>query len=59
MGGKGFVMIAGDTRLSKGYSILNRKGSKVHKLTNNCYLATSGMYADFCCLKKKLDIRVT
>ena len=52
-------MIAGDTRLSKGYSILNRKGSKVHKLTNNCYLATSGMYADFCCLKKKLDIRVT
>jgi len=52
-------MIAGDTRISQGYSIVSREASKLHKLNKNCYLCTSGMYADFAALKKMLGAKLT
>ncbi|EGR33723.1 proteasome subunit beta type 1, putative, partial [Ichthyophthirius multifiliis] len=58
IGGKGFVIVAGDTRLSQGYSIISRENSKLCKLSDNVYLATSGMYADFVALSKQLQSRL-
>lgn len=54
IGGPGFCVIAGDTRLSQGYSIVSRNTSKLNKLTDTTVLATSGMYADFTALSKTL-----
>lgn len=54
VGGKGFFIVAGDTRLSKGYGIISRNSSKIAQLTEDNFLATSGMYADFTALKKTL-----
>jgi len=49
------LIIAGDTRLShRKYSILSRDESKIVKLAGKCFLATSGMYADFTALRKLL-----
>lgn len=53
--GKGYFILAGDSRLSQGYSIVSRNSSKIHKLSNEVFLATSGMYADFIGLCKFLD----
>ena len=47
------LIIAGDTRLSyRKYSILSREESKIVKLAGKCFLATSGMFADFTALRK-------
>ena len=51
-------MIAGDTRLSEGYSIVTRDESKLVKLSEKTILATSGMFADFCELKKVLHSKL-
>ena len=56
--GKDFVAVGGDTRLSEGYSIITRGESKLEKLTDKTILATSGMYADFCELKKVLKTKL-
>ncbi|KRX09885.1 hypothetical protein PPERSA_05277 [Pseudocohnilembus persalinus] len=58
IGGKGFLIIGADTRLSSGYSIVSRNSSKIQKLTNDTYLATSGMHADFKALCQNLDVRL-
>nr|QBG49670.1 20S proteasome subunit beta 6 [Philasterides dicentrarchi] len=58
IGGKGFLVIAGDTRLSNGFSIVSRNTSKISKLTKDVFLATSGMYADFSALCKNLQARL-
>jgi 20S proteasome subunit beta 6 len=58
IGGKGFCLVAGDTRLSNGFNILSRDTSKIAQLTENSYLATSGMYADFTALQKLLQARL-
>lgn len=56
--GKDFVVVGGDTRLSEGYSIITRGESKLVQLTDKTILATSGMYADFCELKKVLKAKL-
>jgi 20S proteasome subunit beta 6 len=56
--GKDYIMIAADSRLSVGYSILSRDAQKIFKLTDSVYLASSGMYADMTNLYKNLKIRI-
>mmetsp|Transcript_21203 Transcript_21203/g.59687 ORF Transcript_21203/g.59687 Transcript_21203/m.59687 type:complete len:216 (+) Transcript_21203:110-757(+) len=56
--GKGFCVIAADSRISQGYSIQTREYSKVFQLTPKCVLATSGMLADFNTLVKVLKARI-
>ncbi len=51
--------MAGDTRLSKGYSIMSRTASKMSRLTDKTFLASSGMYADFVALSKHLSLTLT
>lgn len=46
IGQPGYCVIASDTRLSRGYSILSRTSSKAVQLTENCVLVSGGMQAD-------------
>jgi len=46
IGQPGYCVIAADTRLSRGYSILSRTSSKAVTLTENCVLVSGGMQAD-------------
>lgn len=48
-------MIAADTRMSTGYSILTREYSKICQLSDSCVLASSGFQADVRALQKNLD----
>jgi len=41
---EGLVMCA-DTRLTRGYSILSRKETKIHKLTDTCYILSTGCFS--------------
>ena len=56
--GDNYIMLASDTRLSIGYSILSRDSTKIFKLTDTVFLASSGMYADMIALYKHLKIRI-
>ena len=56
--GKDYILIASDTRLSIGYSILSRDSRKIFQLTDSVFLASSGMYADMTNLYKNLKIRI-
>ncbi|KAI8819373.1 nucleophile aminohydrolase [Fimicolochytrium jonesii] len=56
--GDDFVVVAGDTRQSEGYSINSRYVPKVFHLSNDCVLATGGMYADAVTLVKTLEQRL-
>merc|ERR1711907_225123 len=53
-----FAIIACDTRLSRGYSVLSREVPKYTKLTDKCVIATSGMGADKEALHKMLKARM-
>jgi 20S proteasome subunit beta 6 len=53
-----FAVIAGDTRISRGFSILKRNSSKIHRLTKDTWICTGGMYADTINLWKLLDERI-
>jgi len=57
--GDDFAMIASDTRMTHGYSILSRDQKKVFKLTNQTMLASTGCWADVLTLNKVLDARLT
>eukprot|EP00002_Diphylleia_rotans_P029339 TRINITY_DN596_c0_g4_i3.p1 TRINITY_DN596_c0_g4~~TRINITY_DN596_c0_g4_i3.p1 ORF type:complete len:194 (-),score=35.83 TRINITY_DN596_c0_g4_i3:757-1338(-) len=56
--GKDYCIVAGDSRLSKGYSILSRNVPKLFQLTDKVVLATSGMLADAITLRKVLQHRI-
>eukprot|EP00939_MAST-03C_sp_MAST-3C-sp1_P000668 g668.t1 len=56
--GKDFVVVASDTRLSSGYSILTRNSEASHKLTSKAVIATGGCRTDAISLHKILDIRM-
>ena len=51
-------MVAADTRISNGYSILSRSHSKTSRLTDTCMITSAGMVADVETLHKNLEIRI-
>ncbi|TDH70323.1 hypothetical protein CCR75_002234 [Bremia lactucae] len=55
--GEDFVVVAGDTRLSTGYSILSRDESKLHALTPTTVLGCPGSHNDIIQLRGVLSIR--
>ncbi|CCI49411.1 unnamed protein product [Albugo candida] len=56
--GPDFVVIAGDSRLSTGYSILSRTEKKLHKLTCNSVLASPGSHNDVIQLRGMLQLQI-
>ena len=56
--GKDFCMVAADTRISAGYSILSRDYRKTTQLTAKCVITSSGMVADIETLHKNLITKV-
>ncbi|CAM6013586.1 unnamed protein product [Sphagnum balticum] len=55
--GEDYCVIAADTRMSTGFSILTRNYSKIHQITEKSVLASSGFQADIRALQKNLDAR--
>lgn len=55
--GRDYCIIAADSRLSDGYSILSRNVSRVHRLSENTHLATAGCWADTQGLLRLLRVR--
>ena len=58
LAGKGFALVAADTRLSKGYSILSRNVSKIAQLNDTVAVATGGCWTDVSTLHKTLHTHV-
>eukprot|EP00003_Mantamonas_plastica_P028950 TRINITY_DN6775_c0_g1_i1.p1 TRINITY_DN6775_c0_g1~~TRINITY_DN6775_c0_g1_i1.p1 ORF type:complete len:256 (+),score=93.92 TRINITY_DN6775_c0_g1_i1:201-968(+) len=57
IGGDDYVILAADTRMSQGYSIISRNVTKVNQLTDKCVIGTAGMQSDMCALHKLLKAR--
>ncbi|KAD6453142.1 hypothetical protein E3N88_07847 [Mikania micrantha] len=55
--GADYCVIAADTRMSTGYSILTRDYSKICKLADKSFMASSGFQADVKALQKVLSSR--
>jgi len=58
VGGKGYVIIASDTRLSSGYSILTREQPKLFQLTNQTILGSTGCWCDILTFTRILEARL-
>jgi len=56
--GSNFAVVAGDTRMSRGYSINCRNVPKCYQLTPFCVMATGGMQAEAKTLRKVLDHKI-
>ncbi len=56
--GDDFAVIAADTRLSEGYSIMTREIARTKVLTPKCAIATGGCHTDVHTLHKLLGSRV-
>ena len=56
--GEDFCVVAADTRISQGYSILSRDHSKTTRLTDRCVITAGGRVADNETLHKLLQARV-
>ncbi|BBM98306.1 20S proteasome subunit beta 6 [Marchantia polymorpha subsp. ruderalis] len=55
--GSDYCVLAADTRMSTGFSILTRDYSKIFQISDQCALASSGFQADIRALQKNLDAR--
>ncbi|XP_061999931.1 proteasome subunit beta type-1 [Rosa rugosa] len=55
--GADYCVIAADTRMSTGYSILTRGYSKISKLADKAFMASSGFQADVKALQKHLTAK--
>ena len=58
IGGKDYVVLGGDTRLTQGYEILSRNVSRVHELTQKCVLGSGGCWTDMVTLNRLLDLDI-
>jgi len=57
--GADFCIVAGDTRMSTGFSIRSRNVSKIMKLAGNVVLGTAGFRGDITTLQKLLRAKLT
>jgi 20S proteasome subunit beta 6 len=57
--GENFCIVACDTRMSMGYSIMTRSAPKAAVLTNSTVIATAGMAADRDAFHKLLNAYLT
>lgn len=56
--GQDFAIIASDSRLSEGYSILSREQPHLYKLQDNCVVGCVGFHGDCLTFTKTLEIRL-
>lgn len=56
--GTDFCVIAADTRVSQGYSVLNSEYKRSWQLTDKCVLTSSGMVSDMEELAKIMKVKV-
>ena len=56
LAGKGYVIIASDTRLSDQYMIRSRRNSRLFELDNGIIFTGSGCWSDTLALSKKLTL---
>mmetsp|Transcript_60146 Transcript_60146/g.191075 ORF Transcript_60146/g.191075 Transcript_60146/m.191075 type:complete len:240 (+) Transcript_60146:152-871(+) len=55
--GDDYCIVAADTRMSTGFSILSRNESKLMQMSDTCVLASAGFLADAKTLQKRLHAR--
>jgi len=56
--GENYAIIASDTRLSEGYSILSRNSPHLYQLQPNCVIGCVGFHGDCLTFTKALEIRL-
>ncbi len=56
--GEDFAVIASDTRLSEGYSILSRNCPHLNQLKSNCVVGSVGFHGDSLTFAKMLDAKL-
>merc|ERR1711871_911334 len=57
--GPTYSIVAGDTRMSTGFSIMSRNQSKIYKINEKTVLGTGGFRGDITTLQKLLRAKVT
>ncbi|KAI1286311.1 Proteasome subunit beta type-1 [Halotydeus destructor] len=58
VGGDGYVIIASDTRLSQGYSIMTREQPKLFQLTSQTVLGSTGCWCDILTFTRTIEARL-